>query len=135
MVTRTPVDGVWVNGNRAVNLFPYDAQGRPLRDVQLFDQDGDPVNVVPPKAPYIVKADGTLHVLVPATDATGRERWNTYPLRSRVIKPGLDPATGLPPSRPTGPAEDVVPPLVSAPSIQAPSSGPTPTATPSPTVP
>jgi hypothetical protein len=101
--------------------------------VQLFDQDGNPVNIGQPERAYTVTADGALRGPVPATDATGRQRWNTYPLRRTVIEPGLDPTTGLPRPQPTGPAEDAVPPLTAAPSIQAPTTTPIPTATPSPT--
>jgi hypothetical protein len=131
----TPIDGVWVNGNRAANLFPYDANGRPLRDVQLFDQDGNPVNLGQAERSYSVTADGAVRGPIPATDAAGRERWNIYPLRSAEIRPGFDPKTGLPSPRPTGPAEDAIPPVIAVPSIQAPASSPTPTATPSPTRP
>jgi hypothetical protein len=84
------MDGVWVNGNQAVNLFAYDAQGRPLRDVQLFDQDGNPVDIGEPERAYTVDAEGNVHGLVPATDATGRQRWNTYPLRTTVVEPAPD---------------------------------------------
>ncbi len=34
-------DGIWVS-----NIYPYDAQGRPLVGVQLFDQVGEPINVI-----------------------------------------------------------------------------------------
>jgi len=35
------LDGTWVS-----NIYPYDAQGRPLVGVQLFDQVGKPINVI-----------------------------------------------------------------------------------------
>ncbi|MGY2875389.1 hypothetical protein ACVW00_002579 [Marmoricola sp. URHA0025 HA25] len=37
--------GVTVNGRPVSNIFPYDGHGRPLVGVQLFDQDGQPINV------------------------------------------------------------------------------------------
>jgi len=35
------LDGTWVS-----NIYPYDAQGRPLVGVQLFNQVGKPINVI-----------------------------------------------------------------------------------------
>lgn len=38
--------GVYSNGRWVTNVYPYDAEGRPLVGVQLFDQLGEPINVV-----------------------------------------------------------------------------------------
>jgi hypothetical protein len=38
-----PVSGLRSDGKEVSNVFPFDAQGRPLQDVYLVDQDGDPV--------------------------------------------------------------------------------------------
>jgi hypothetical protein len=38
--------GVYVDGTWVSNIYPYDAKGRPLVGVQLFDQIGQPINVV-----------------------------------------------------------------------------------------
>ena len=35
------LDGTWVS-----NIYPYDAKGRPLVGVQLFNQVGKPINVI-----------------------------------------------------------------------------------------
>ena len=40
-----PPRGLMLRGNHVENVFPYDAQGNPLTGVQLFDQDGKPLNV------------------------------------------------------------------------------------------
>ncbi|RJS44886.1 hypothetical protein [Nocardioides cavernaquae] len=37
--------GIQVDGRNVTNLFPYDASGKPLKGVQLFDQDGQPVSI------------------------------------------------------------------------------------------
>ena len=39
--------GMYVNGHWVSNIYPYDAAGRPLVGVQLFDQTGQPVGVKP----------------------------------------------------------------------------------------
>jgi hypothetical protein len=38
-----PVSGLRSDGKEISNVFPFDAQGRPLEDVYLVDQDGDPI--------------------------------------------------------------------------------------------
>jgi hypothetical protein len=38
-----PVSGLRSDGREISNIFPFDAKGRPLRDVYLVDQDGHPV--------------------------------------------------------------------------------------------
>ena len=37
--------GMYVDGHWVSNIYPYDAQGRPLVGVQLFDQTGQPLAV------------------------------------------------------------------------------------------
>lgn len=37
--------GVWMDGRRVCNLEAFDAEGQPLRGVQLLDQDGRPLDV------------------------------------------------------------------------------------------
>lgn len=44
-VYRAP--GLQLGGQQVTNVFAYDAQGRPLEHVQLFDQDGDPLALPP----------------------------------------------------------------------------------------
>lgn len=39
-----PSKGLFFNGKPVTNLYPYDSQGRRMAGVQLFDQDGKPVN-------------------------------------------------------------------------------------------
>lgn len=38
--------GLYADGEWVSNIYPYDAQGRPLVGVQLFDQTGKPIDVV-----------------------------------------------------------------------------------------
>ena len=40
-----PENGLWLNGTEVRNVFPYDASGRPLTDVQLFDENGRNLSV------------------------------------------------------------------------------------------
>ena len=39
-----PTDGVYADGVQVWNIYPYDAQGRMLHDVRLYDQDGTPLS-------------------------------------------------------------------------------------------
>jgi len=76
--------GLVQNGEQVTNIFAYDAAGQPLPDVQLFDQDGQPLGVVDdsPNTPYLSQFDeaGTEHVLVPSRRVPGGSGWNVYPL-------------------------------------------------------
>jgi len=71
--------GLMENGNQVSNIFAYDAQGQPLTDVQLYDQDGRPLDVSgDPTAPTL--ETGQDSILVPNQTVPGRLGWNVYPL-------------------------------------------------------
>jgi hypothetical protein len=72
--------GLLENGNQVMNIFAYDAQGNPIDDVQLFDQDGKPLNLNgDPVAAY---SDGQTYgfLTVPNAEVPGRLGWNVFPL-------------------------------------------------------
>lgn len=46
--------GLSVGGRQVTNIYPYDAAGRPLSGVQLFDQDGKPIDIA---ASYVCPAN------------------------------------------------------------------------------
>lgn len=81
-------DGVVVAGERAYNLFVYDAQGAPVEGAQVFDQAGRPVTTEPYGGDRWMQqeywpdgaADPLLHVGVPGQN--GETRWNVFPLHS-----------------------------------------------------
>lgn len=81
-----PYDGVWVDGMQVSNLFPYDAEGNPLSNVQLFDDRGRQVRTIPratgQQPTWEVPGIGGPWGFVPTTDVDGRQRWNVYPLRA-----------------------------------------------------
>lgn len=86
--------GISLDGSSVTNIYPYDAQGRPLTGVQLFDQDGRALT------PALnaerdecangctdgIAADGT--AWAPATLETGQDVTNVYPLS--VVQHVLD---------------------------------------------
>ncbi|QAY68994.1 hypothetical protein [Xylanimonas protaetiae] len=76
-------DGVWVDGMQVSNLFAYDANGDPLRDVQLFDDRGRPVRTVPVDAEWqrwsVPDVEGRW-IFRPGLATDGRARWNVFPL-------------------------------------------------------
>lgn len=83
-VEDTRDQGVWVDGMQVSNLFAYDANGDPLKDVQLFDDRGRPVRTIPrgwETAEWSVPDVEGLWLFRPALASDGRERWNVYPLR------------------------------------------------------
>ncbi|WP_104197069.1 hypothetical protein [Cryobacterium sp. M15] len=77
--------GLVQNGRAVTNLFAYDANGQPLTDVQLFDQDGRALNVVvdPANTKYLPQLDaaGEQDMVVPSLLVPGGSGWNVYPLR------------------------------------------------------
>lgn len=98
----TPQNGLWVDGTEVRNVFPYDDQGRPLSGIQLFDENGRPVQVGEsartPVEYYLPGAnpDGNPDAnvdenhtervgQVPAVDGTSRQLWNVFPLRQQGL--------------------------------------------------
>ncbi|MDO4042578.1 hypothetical protein QKG38_13980 [Clavibacter michiganensis] len=65
-----------LDGKRISNVFAYDAEGNLLDRVQLFDQDGEPLSVVPPALAEVDSSTG--EQLEPSTGA-----WNAFPLSLR----------------------------------------------------
>lgn len=45
-VSNSDKAGIYVDGKWVSQIYPYDAQGHPLVGVQLFNQTGEPINVV-----------------------------------------------------------------------------------------
>ncbi len=94
-------------GRVVTNIYPYRADGKPLQDVLLYDQNGQPLNVE-------AKAFGVTTQFPIAAD--GKPVLNEYPQKQ------------------TGPdGSPVTPPRVAIPPTSPPSPAPTPSANPSPT--
>lgn len=136
-----PPNGLWLNGREVRNVFPYDAQGNPLVDVQLYDENGKPLEVgtsarTPLSRPDAVGTAPSGSVVadgqVPAVDANNRPVWNVYPLRQQELDEGMADAggQGVPLTSPS-PAPL---PMRLAPVVQPPRAavGPTPAAAASP---
>lgn len=75
-------DGVWVDGVQVSNLFVYDAEGNPLRDVQVYDDRGQAVRTTTDDGwgSWSLPGVASPWSFVPAADEDGRDRWNVYPL-------------------------------------------------------
>ena len=92
------------------NIYAYDAQGQPLVDVQLFDQDGRPLNPNEVGERLCVD-DGPCAEAQPARLITGASAWNVFP---QPFTPVEDEMGKL--------AEDsplVTPPFVMVPAVDA----------------
>ena len=80
-----PTAGLSIDGERIRNIYAYDASGKPIEVVQLFDQDGRPLNTVGRNSPPGVYVDdffvGSEVPLPLAHQGTGLlPIWNVYPL-------------------------------------------------------
>jgi len=79
--------GVHLNGDEVTNIFAYDARGRALSGVQLFDQDGRPLATsVPGGNGCLEKGAETDECLkpgawVPTVLETGAQAWDVYPMQ------------------------------------------------------
>lgn len=88
------------------NIYPYSADGKPLTDVLLYDQDGRPVAVrVGPDA------DGTEITAVPRYAVDGRVVGNVYPQEQTVTDYTVLQENGEPTRR------KVVPPAITPPRL------------------
>jgi hypothetical protein len=96
--------GMYVDGKWVSNVYPYDAQGRPLVGVQLFDQIGRPISVITqpeytdPGGRCVVDREGKCSDEGLLVDAQGKplprvfypwtngatQVFNVFPLPSRV---------------------------------------------------
>lgn len=111
-VERPPAEGVYAAGEQVWNIYPYDAQGRLLHDVRLYDQNGTPLDLG-------LRFDSTKKQVL---DATGEQVDNAFPYRY------LDPGTGEVADVEAAP-EIVAPPLFGVPTGTP---SPSPSGTPSP---
>lgn len=92
-------DGVYADGREVGNLFPYDAQGRPLTGVQLLDQGGRPVEL---SDYFFDESTGLGTYLTGWATGTSQPR-STFPLAVRE----QDRETGEPSGEPTLPEPPV----------------------------
>jgi hypothetical protein len=110
--------GLSLNGVQIGNIFAYDADGQPLTDVQLFDQDGNPVIAAddPHATSSWVRFDqgGTVGTaLVPSDRATGDRGWNVFPLSQVEFgdegQHAADPSTAIPATPPFAQVQPLAP--------------------------
>jgi hypothetical protein len=107
-----PHEGVFAAGHQVWNIYAYDASGRMLHDVRLFDQSGRPLSLG-------LSPDSTRQVVV---DAQGRLVENAFPYR--YLEP--DGTVAHPDAGPTV----VAPPLGGSAASPAPSASASPSASP-----
>jgi len=91
-----PASGLVLDGNQVTNVFAYGADGKPISDVQLFDQDGNPLALAGQDQEYIEQylQNGDYSYLVPNENVAGRKGWNVFPLQASPEAPGWDAGNG-----------------------------------------
>lgn len=75
--------GLLSNGNEVRNIFAFDANGKPLNGVRLYDQNMNRLEVGNPSNgthATIQDPSGQERKLFPYRDANGNDIWNTFPL-------------------------------------------------------
>jgi hypothetical protein len=113
--------GLSLDGETVSNVFPYDAQGRPLTGVQLYNQNGHPLEIGEQDRYYSNDAAGTSGDLAPGSGQGTPPRWNVFPLQVRLTDENGNPGAVQPVPVPF----TAVPPLIAAPT-PTPSVSPTP---------
>ena len=130
-----PKAGLYLDGTWVSNIYPYDATGRPLVGVQLFNQVGKPINVItqaempeeqcdqltgdcgyPADTPLDASGNPLLRVYYPWTNGAA-QLLNVFPIPSRLQQSDEPSATAF--------TEKVKPtigafPLASVPSVSLP---------------
>ncbi len=125
-------NGLDYNGRQVSNIFAYDATGKALTQVQLYDQSGRPLYTVDGSQEPLLNVGATY--LVPFGSKHGRGGWNVYPLgfvTENQLGGGGYPKKNAHPT-PSTLNDLLVPPLTKATPKPAPTPTPTPTATPIP---
>lgn len=91
-------EGLSLNGGNVSNIFAYDCSGQPLRNVQLYSENGTKLSVNPFGDGYSSYPDKTQQADVyglPSQFVAGREGWNVFPLDATAQDPyeseGTDP--------------------------------------------
>lgn len=74
--------GITHEGNTVTNVFAYDCSGAQVSNIQLFDQEGRPLNAAAPQDEYIsdYSSTGADHLLFPSRFVSGEGGWNVFPL-------------------------------------------------------
>lgn len=119
--------GLFLDGSEVRNIYAYDADGKRLTDIRLFDDQGHPL------APYAVDASGT--ELAARTDRFGTAWNNVFPrpwlanLPPWVFTDGSDNAWVPPwvPPQLIAPLSPATPSAVGTPSASSTATSPTPT--------
>jgi hypothetical protein len=103
-----PSSGLALDGAQITNIFAFDAGGNPLADVQLFDQEGNPLNIAGQDVQYVEQylSSGEYSFLMPNENVAGRKGWNVFPLQASEEALGWDLGDG-------NHASEVRPPLAS----------------------
>ncbi|MFN8078105.1 MAG: hypothetical protein U0Q19_00935 [Kineosporiaceae bacterium] len=148
-VPEPPRNGLWLNGTEVRNVLVYDAQGRPLTDVQLFDENGKPLSVGESARTPLWQGDTSMvysgqppvagTTQIPAVTDQGRVVWNVFPLRQQKLEfRGETDSNGMPMGAPAGPPavapapQGLVPRVVGIDGSTYPAATPDPVATPTP---
>ncbi|GLK17312.1 hypothetical protein [Herbiconiux flava] len=134
-VSYTDPTGLWFDGQRVTNIFGYDAEGNPVTDLQLFDQNGEPLvatGAALVDEDFGYSEDGTT-VTVPLAAGANRNLWNVYPLREAPLDEGDVDARDALPATPPFRSTNAVPESTVLTPTPIPTAASTPTAAPRPT--
>ncbi|MDR2348377.1 MAG: hypothetical protein LBD90_07175 [Bifidobacteriaceae bacterium] len=93
-----------LDGQVVTNIYAFDAEGNSIEGVQLFDQSGNPLNLLSDDLGWgggapgadqglwgaYTTEDGDFYVVTPYRSAAGDPLWNVYPLAAHLWRVGAD---------------------------------------------
>ncbi|MCD0448222.1 hypothetical protein LO762_03280 [Actinocorallia sp. API 0066] len=123
-------DGSPLSGT--VNIYPYSRDGKPLKDVLLYDQNGTPIVLDPDRVAWSytdLTPAPALPNAYPKALCEYRDTWDLEPVEGTLV-PACPPDAAPPDVVPAAPA-----PTDAAPSPETPADTPSPTSTPTPPTP
>ena len=108
--------GVYLNGQPVTNIFGYGADGKLLKGIQLFDQDGKPMATSVPGGNGCLDPDCNENGFwTPSYLETGQTAWNVFPMK--MVGMIFNPQTGSDEADPAAKAQDRKPPYVKVPAV------------------
>ena len=114
--------GVKLNDKEVTNIFAYGADGKPVKNVQLFDQDGRPLATSVPGGNGCLQGsdcedggDVGAGVWLPRVLETGAKAWNVFPLQ--MVLATFDDSTGALGPDPAAKPEDRTAPFLKVPAV------------------
>jgi hypothetical protein len=96
-----PSDGLYNQGSEVVNIYPFGADGKPLPEIYLYDQDGQPISLYEPTCDESGEDSNRFPQAQIQEDSSGCREVTGVPFTISIPQPSGTPST--PPSTSASP--------------------------------